>query len=127
MNLRMLGIFVFVFSMFISCGVLKPGLSPSEILKRAGVDVMPTAADFPDDGAVILYEDELVNFHLDGALDLEIERTYHLALLYFNDKAEGWLTHSIYLGPKRILKNFFARFQHRILRCPAFRFNYNRQ
>jgi hypothetical protein len=40
--------------LFLSCGGEK--MSVKEMLELSGRDLLPTQADFPDDGAVVFYE-----------------------------------------------------------------------
>lgn len=100
--------FLFLAIMFIlNCGGSR-SLSIDEILNYAGRDQLPAKEEFAEDGAVILYEDIKTQFFLDGNWDLSRTQTYHVVLQYFNDKAEEYLTRTIYLDKDRILRHFSA-------------------
>lgn len=99
---------IMVISNISSCGIgLK--MSPEELLSYSGRKKLPTQADFPDDGAVILYENSQNNFYLDSNWDVNITESFHRAILYFSDKAEDWTTISIYLDKDITLSVFHAR------------------
>lgn len=101
-------------SLFFISACMKSGtkLSISDILDYSDRIMLPTQEEYPDEGAVILFEKEHIDFKLDGSWNPEIKRRYHLAMVYFNDKAENLLTNLIYLGDDRILLDFYARTIH---------------
>ncbi len=84
-------------------------LSPDEMLAFSGREKLPTQEDYPDDGAVILYENFKDQLFLDSDWKVNVKESRHRAILYFNDKAEDWTTFSIYLDPEVKLTNFYAR------------------
>ncbi len=96
-----------LFSLF-SCASIKP-LSVDDILKITGRETVPTEMDYPDAGAVVLYENIKNRFYLDSQWDVNVEKTVQVAVVYFNDKAENWTRHSIYLNDEMRLRNFSAR------------------
>ncbi len=79
------------------------------MLEYAGLEQLPDYKDYHEAGAVILYEDTKTEFFLDGNWNIQKRKTYHLALRYFNDRAENWLTRTIYLDKDCILNKFYAR------------------
>ena len=96
------------FTIFTSCaGGSK--LSPGEILAFSGREQLPTQEEYPDDGAVILYENFKDQLFLNSDWNVKVKETRHRAILYFNDKAEDWTTFSIYLDPEVKLTDFYAR------------------
>ena len=84
-------------------------LGIEKILEYSGINKLPEKEEFKQAGAVILYENTKTQFFLDGSWDLQRRQTYHLVFRYFNDKAENWLTRTIYLDNDRFLINFYAR------------------
>ncbi|HES59217.1 MAG TPA: DUF3857 domain-containing protein, partial [Caldithrix sp.] len=100
----------FLTSLFMfSCGS-QLSMDTDDMLKLSGRDRLPTQADFPDDGAVVLYEDTESRLYLDSEWEVNVETSYHIAVLYLNDKAEtGWATREIYLSDEMILSDFSAR------------------
>jgi transglutaminase-like putative cysteine protease len=84
-------------------------LSPQKMLKYSGREQLPTQDEFPDHGAVVLYEETFIKLYLDSDWNVNVEETYHRAIVYFNDKAENWVTNSIKLDPDINLVNFSAR------------------
>jgi transglutaminase-like putative cysteine protease len=92
-----------------SCSGSTSRLSTEEMLNLSGRVKLPTQEEYPDDGAVVLYENEEIEFFLDDDWNKNVRTTYSIAILYFNDKAEDWLTHSIYLNSDISLNHFSAR------------------
>ncbi|GJQ61341.1 MAG: hypothetical protein SCALA702_03940 [Melioribacteraceae bacterium] len=84
-------------------------LSVEEMLEHAGISNIPPAEEYEEYGAVILYEDTHTQFQLDGNWEIYRTQKYHIAFVYYNDKAEDLLTQSIYLDGDRTLSNFMAR------------------
>ncbi len=84
-------------------------LSNEDILELTDRQALPTQEEFPDDGAVILSENESVKLFLNNNYEINFTRAYHVSMLYFNDKAEEHLTHTIYLDEDRALTQFYAR------------------
>lgn len=84
-------------------------ISPKEMLAFSGREVLPSQSDYPDDGAVILYDDYRDELYLDGDWNVNVKATRHRAILYFNDKAENWTTFSVYLDPDMSLTSFYGR------------------
>ena len=83
-------------------------LSVNDILKVSDLQKLPTQDDYPDAGAVVLYENIQNRFYLDSEWDVNVEKTVQVAVLYFNDKAENWTRQSIYLNDEMRLKDFSA-------------------
>lgn len=97
-----------LFALLLSCGGgLK--MSTQDMLALSGRNNLPTQQDYPNAGALILYENKKANLYLDSEWDVNVEKKFSQAILYFNDKAEDWTTVSIYLDPKRSLIEFNAR------------------
>ncbi len=92
----------------INCGG-SLSLTPSEMLEFSGRNNLPTKSEYPDYGAVVLYENKYVKLYLDSEWDVNIKETYHNATLYFDERAENILTRKIYLDPDISLVNFSAR------------------
>lgn len=92
----------------IGCGGGGP-LTVEEMLEYAGIGSIPPAEEYEDYGAVILYEDTHTQFELDGNWEIFRTQKYHLAFVYYSDKAEDMLTQTIYLDGDRKLSNFMAR------------------
>ncbi len=92
---------------FLACSSNKI-LSVNDILKVSDLQKLPTQDDYPDAGAVVLYENIQNRFYLDSEWDVNVEKTVQVAVLYFNDKAENWTRQSIYLNDEMRLKDFSA-------------------
>jgi len=108
MFLRILFAYLLISVVLVSCsGGLKK--NPDSYLKIAGWDHMPTQEDFPDAGAVVLYENFYSNLYLDSDWEVNVRERVHRVILYLNDKGENWATHSIFLRPKYKLNWFKAR------------------
>jgi transglutaminase-like putative cysteine protease len=93
--------------LFLSCGGEK--MSVKEMLELSGRDLLPTQADFPDDGAVVLYENNFTKMYLDSNWDLVNEFTYHVAYAYFSDKSKDLLSQKIGLDSDSKLIEFSAK------------------
>ncbi|RMG83117.1 MAG: DUF3857 domain-containing protein, partial [Bacteroidetes bacterium] len=91
----------------LSCGS-RNKLSVEDVMKEANISVLPTQDDFPNDGGVILYEKFNDRLYLDSDYNVRVEETVQRAILYFNDKAENWTDHVIYLDDQSFLSNFTA-------------------
>lgn len=92
----------------LSCGKsLK--MDVNDMLEYSGTDRIPTQLDYPEDGAVVLYEKQFNKLFLDSDWEVNVEESYHRAVLYFNDKAEDEATQSIRLNPEIELLDFKAR------------------
>lgn len=83
--------------------------SPQEMLSYSGHKTLPTQTEFPDDGAVILFENIDLRVFIGTDRRLGYKNKFHQAILYFNDKAEDFLAPKIYLGNRSILEEFSAR------------------
>lgn len=90
-------------------GCSKKGMSTADMLKFSGRENLPTQQEYPDDGGVYLFEKVQTQITFNPSWQAIQERKYHAAIMYFNDKAEPWLTPTIYLGKKDKLKSFHAR------------------
>lgn len=97
------------FMLLASCGGGALRMSVNDMLKLSGRDRLPTQEDYPDHGAVILYEENQNRLYLDSEWDINVEENYYRALLYLNDKAEDFATQSIYVGQNYTLLSFSAR------------------
>jgi hypothetical protein len=93
--------------LFLSCGGEK--MSVKEMLELSGRDLLPTQADFPDDGAVVLFEKNFTKMYLDGNWDIVSERNFHIAYLYFNEKSSNILSHKLHLSKRSSLIEFSAK------------------
>ncbi len=91
-----------------SCGT-QTKISPQNMLAFSGRETLPTQDDFPEEGAVILFDDNRDRLYLDSDWEVNVELKRHRSILYFNDKAENWTTYSIYLDSDVKLINFYAR------------------
>ncbi len=110
MNHNFLKPFFLVFLLaLILTGCSKKGLTTADMLKYSGRSTLPTQKDFPDDGGVYLFENIETHISFNPTWQASKEKIYHAAILYFNEKADPWLTPVIYLGKKDKLKNFHAR------------------
>ena len=96
------------FLLLFACSSVKT-LSVDEILKTAGLDHVPSESDYPDAGGVVLYEDIKNQFYLDSDWDVNVKKSVQVAMVYFNDKAENWTSHKIYLNDDMRLISFKAR------------------
>ncbi|MHB2149098.1 DUF3857 domain-containing protein [Calditrichota bacterium LG25] len=77
-------------------------------MEKASLTELPTQDDFPDDGGVILYENFYDRLYLNSNYDVRVEKQVQRAIIYFNDKAETWTHHVIYLDDQSILLDFTA-------------------
>ncbi len=84
-------------------------MSIDEMLENANLKALPTADEYKEDGGVVLYEHTHTQFKLDDNWEVQRNQKYHMAFVYFNDKAEDFLTQSIYLDKNRQLISFSAR------------------
>ncbi|MCD4691402.1 MAG: hypothetical protein K8R79_00690 [Calditrichales bacterium] len=48
-------------------------LSPQKMLEYSGREQLPTQDEFPDHGAVVLYEDTFIKLYLDSDWNVNIE------------------------------------------------------
>jgi len=106
-TIRLMLVFMFA-ALLWSCGSSNL-FTKEHLLSEIGRSSLPTQEDYPDDGGVILYEKESQELFLNSDYDVNREKNFHWAMLYFNDKAEGQLTRTIYLDPDIRLKSFSAR------------------
>jgi|GEM_PF-3557221 len=84
-------------------------LSVEEMLEFANLESVPPAENYQEYGAVILYENTHTQFLLNSNWEVVRKQRYHMAAVYYNDKAEHILTKSIYLDDSRALTEFNAR------------------
>lgn len=97
---------------FIIVGLLgcsKKGLSTTDILKHSGRSTLPTQKEFPNAGGVYLYENIETLITFDPKRQATTAKKYQAAMIYFDKKADPWLTPTIYLAKNDKLKNFKAR------------------
>lgn len=108
--MKPLSVILPVFVMFIafSCSS-SVKMSPEKMLSLSGREIMPTQSEFPEDGAIILYDNFRDRLYLDSDWQINVEQKRHRSILYFNDKADNWTTFSIYLDPDIKLMAFYAR------------------
>lgn len=107
-NMKRLLLFLFSLTLFYACGG-GFNLSTEDMLELSGTKMLPIAAQYQEDGAVVLYENIETKLYLDGDYNPYIEKTVHRSVIYFNDNAEAWTSQSIYLDPDRELMEFSAR------------------
>jgi len=79
------------------------------MLSYSGRDKLPTQADYPEAGAVILFEKTEHELFIASDHHLGYKESYHKAILYLNDKAEKWITRIIYLQANSTIEAFSAR------------------
>ncbi len=108
MNWKYLWLIVFVSFLVINCGGAL-SLTPTEMVKFSGREKLPTSKEYPNYGAVVLYENKNVKLYLDSEWEVNVKKTYHTAILYFDDRAKDLLTEKIYLDPDISLIDFSAR------------------
>ncbi len=106
-QLLKIGLLHVVLVFLFSCGGGNK-LTVEDILKQVDRPALPTQEDFPDDGGVILYENLYDRLYLDSDYDVRVEQRVQRAIVYFNDKAQAWTNHIIYLNDQSSLLNFTA-------------------
>ncbi|MEJ2545341.1 MAG: DUF3857 domain-containing protein [Calditrichaceae bacterium] len=103
---QLIVLFILAISIF---GCSSNKFTVSSFLEKSGRSTLPTQSEFPEDGAVYLYENTELKMFFDDKWQASVEKNYHAAILYFNDKAESYLTPIIYLNKEDKLVSFKAK------------------